>query len=207
MQKILLSVFFMSLCFGWFSYGQSISYNSPSSGWWSNDTPTVLSWDIVDSDLSWWSASITVAGDTEFAGVAYSHSMTIEGEIYPLTMQTYPNLTTNQLYYRRIIATDLSGNVYTGATMTFTLDTVFPTIDYTSTGTFYLGDDITVSASVFDTHLVSGWLYTLVWSSVNMTHIGMVDILWQEVWLHLTAQVLYGLDHSISEREPIIDMW
>jgi|GEM_PF-6630251 len=71
-------------------------------------------------------------------------------------MEVHPNLTTNQLYYRRIVGTDLSGNVYTGETMHFTLDTVFPTIDYTSTGTFYLGDNITVSASVFDTHLVSG---------------------------------------------------
>lgn len=193
MQKIFLLVV-MSICLCGFSYGQGISYNSPSSGWWANASGTVLSWNIEDSNMSWGTAGIIIAGDSDFAGLAYTHSIAIESDTYPFAMEVHPNLTTNQLYYRRILGTDLSGNVYTGETMTFTLDTVFPTIDYTSPSTFYLGDNITVSASVFDTHLVSGGLHTLVWSSVNMTHIGMVDILWHGgiTPLDSTSPVLLG---------------
>jgi len=97
--------------------------------------------------------SILVAGDVGLTALAYSHSLSIESDDYPFTMEAYPNLETNQLYYRRVVATDLSGNVDTGATMQFRLDTVFPTIEYTSTGTFYVGEDITVSASAFDLNL------------------------------------------------------
>lgn len=189
----------MGMCLCGFSYGQGISYNSPSSGWWANASGTVLSWNIEDSNMSWGTAGIIIAGDSDFAGLAYTHSIAIESDTYPFAMEVHPNLTTNQLYYRRILGTDLSGNVYTGETMTFTLDTVFPTIDYTSTGTFYLGDNIIISASVFDQHMISWNLRIFVWSSVNMSHIGMVDILWDAEF--------FPTDSTSIASLGLVDLW